>query len=125
MAARTICVDFDGVLHSYTSGWKGADVIPDPPVPGAIEFLRYLQENGYRVVIHTTRAESDAAVTAIRAWLRICGMSEAESARIRITNMKVPAEVYVDDRAYRFNGVFPSRDELEQAARPWNKPNRR
>ena len=34
-----ICVDFDGVIHSYTSGWKGIDVIPDDPVPGAIEWL--------------------------------------------------------------------------------------
>ena len=31
--------DFDGVIHSYTSGWKGAAVIPDPPVPGALEHI--------------------------------------------------------------------------------------
>ena len=34
-----LCLDFDGVLHSYTSGWLGADVIPDPPVPGYAQFL--------------------------------------------------------------------------------------
>ncbi len=28
---QTVVFDFDGVIHSYTSGWKGATVIPDPP----------------------------------------------------------------------------------------------
>ena len=30
----TIILDFDGVIHSYTSGWQGADVIGDPPWRG-------------------------------------------------------------------------------------------
>ena len=36
---RTVCVGFDGVIHSYVSGWRGAAVIPDPAVPGAIAWL--------------------------------------------------------------------------------------
>lgn len=35
-----LCLDFDGVIHSYSSGWKGADVIPDPLVAGALQFIR-------------------------------------------------------------------------------------
>jgi len=40
MSKPILCLDFDGVIHSYSSGWKGADVIPDPPVPGAFDFIR-------------------------------------------------------------------------------------
>lgn len=39
MSKPTICVDFDGCLHAYTSGWQGAEVVSDPPVPGAIDWL--------------------------------------------------------------------------------------
>ena len=35
-----VCLDFDGVIHSYSSGWKGPREIPDPPVPGAIRWIR-------------------------------------------------------------------------------------
>lgn len=34
-----LCLDFDGVLHSYTSGWKGVDVISDFLVPGVFGFF--------------------------------------------------------------------------------------
>src|SRR5882672_3079773 len=39
MRKPILCLDFDGVLHSYSSGWKGADVIPDAPTPGMAAFL--------------------------------------------------------------------------------------
>src|ERR1700743_3429981 len=49
-----LCLDFDGVIHSYASGWKGADVIPDPPVAGAIEFIREALKH-FRVAIFSSR----------------------------------------------------------------------
>ena len=120
---KRICVDFDGVIHSYTSGWKGADVIPDPPVPGAIMFLNRLIAMGYEVVIHTTRASDDnpGGAEAIRAWF----IRNDFLYSVVITDRKMPAEVYIDDRALRFEGSWPSDSQLEWAARPWNRPDRR
>lgn len=45
----TVVFDFDGVIHSYTSGWKGTAEIPDPPVPGIGEAITKLRQLGYRV----------------------------------------------------------------------------
>lgn len=115
----TVAVDFDGVLHSYTSPWFAADVIPDPPVPGAIEWLRQISER-FEVVIHTTRGDTSDSRAAIRKWLSHYGWEGAAS--VRITNEKVPALVYLDDRAIRFTGTFPTADEVYKA-KPWNKQN--
>lgn len=66
---RTVCVDFDRVIHSYVSGWQGPGVIPDPPVPGAIEWLNEIRTR-YVIVSLTTRAASPDRARAVRRWLR-------------------------------------------------------
>lgn len=114
---RTIAVDFDGVLHSYTSGWKGPADIPDPPVPGAIEWLNKISPH-FEVVIFTTRGESIYAKNAIRQYLYDYGWTAAKGATV--TNTKIPAIIYIDDRGWRFEGEFPSKEEIHRA-KPWNK----
>lgn len=124
---KTVAVDFDGVLHSYVSGWQGETVIPDPPVPGAIEWLDTLC-NDYRVVIISSRARTWRGRLAIRKWLlKHAGSMWANPMNhgpgdgiidIRVTSEKVPAHLYIDDRSYEFRGRFPSRDYIE-AFRPW------
>lgn len=112
----SIAVDFDGVLHSYTSPWVAADVIPDPPVEGAIEWLNEISKH-FEVIIFTTRGKTEAGRCAVRGWLGVHGFEFIGE----ITATKPPALVYVDDRAWRFEGRFPGRQEIHEA-RPWNKP---
>lgn len=115
-AQYTVAVDFDGVIHSYTSPWEGADVIPDPPVKGSIEWLCEIS-NHFVVVIHTTRGETRKGREAVAQYLQDNGFMRP----VKITNEKIPALVYVDDRGYRFDGVnFPSRNDVHRLI-PWNK----
>lgn len=123
----TIAVDFDGVIHSYTSSWKGAGYIPDAPVPGAIEWLNKMQEK-FDIVIFTTRGKWFWNRWKIKAWLWDNGYTEqgAETwtdLKIKVTATKPPALIYIDDRAWRFNGVFPGPQTVHRMI-PWNKPNK-
>jgi hypothetical protein len=128
MTKPILCVDFDGVLHSYTSGWKGGDVIPDPPVPGAIAFLREATKH-FRVAIFSSRSNLPGGQTAMREWigrwmheerlsddeeLSWCGLLEWPTE-------KPPAMVTLDDRAITFDGTWPAMETLK-AFQPWNKP---
>lgn len=67
-------LNFDGVIDSYTSGWKGADVIPDQPVPGAIAFI--IDAVGvFEVHIFSSRSGIDggenvkSGICAMQDWL--------------------------------------------------------
>ncbi|MEZ6134279.1 MAG: hypothetical protein R3C53_05140 [Pirellulaceae bacterium] len=95
---RTICLDFDGVVHSYRSGWCGEGSIPDPPIHGTERAIERLRKE-YRVVIHSARCRTAAGREAIARWL--------EKHRIDVDEIcehKPPALVYIDDRAIRFEG---------------------
>ena len=66
----TVVFDFDGVIHSYSSGWKGEDNIPDPPVPGIREAIQNIRLSGYRVVVVSTRCCTASGMGAVRYYLR-------------------------------------------------------
>ena len=66
---KTVVFDFDGVIHSYTSGWKGIDVIPDDPVDGISEAIDNIRNAGYEVVVVSTRCKEEKGVEAIKHWL--------------------------------------------------------
>lgn len=112
----TLCVDFDGVLHSYVSRWQGALELPDPPVEGAIEWLGGIIDH-FHVVILTSRAHTEGVEAKVMEWLRIHGY---EGPDLMVTDRKVPAHLYLDDRGLRFEGHFPSAAEIERMD-PWNK----
>lgn len=64
-----LCLDFDGVIHSYSSGWKGARVIPDAPVAGVGAFLLDAMQH-WRVTILSSRSHQWGGRRAMRRYVR-------------------------------------------------------
>lgn len=145
-----LCLDFDGVIHSYSSGWKGASVIPDPPVPGALEFILEAVDQ-FDVQIFSSRSHQWGGKRAMKNWLRqafremfYASAAIQDSAgnpaswthadidedawdwgahivqRIGFPWFKPPAMVTLDDRALTFTGTWPALDDL-RGFKPWNK----
>lgn len=124
----TVCVDFDGVLHSYTTPWVNARTIPDPPTPGAIEWLSQAIQK-FDVAVFSTRTHQWGGRWAMMAWLKkhsgtlwYESMGHRGIEDVTFPKVKPPALVYIDDRAYRFSGSnWPTAEEIHQL-RPWNRP---
>ncbi len=116
----TLCLDFDGVIHSYTSGWLGADKIPDMPVPGAIEFIARATEE-FVVCIYSSRSSQPGGIAAMKNWLHYHAGSRAWiTDKVFWSESKPAAMVTIDDRALTFTGVWPELKDLK-AFKPWNK----
>lgn len=109
---KRICVDLNGVLDTYT-GWRG-EVTWHAPREGAREFLAALCDRGHEVVVLTTREPGEAA-----AWLARHGLDRFVS---RVTDRKLPALAYVDDRAVSFRGDFDQTLSALERFRPFWEP---
>lgn len=115
---KTVVFDFDGVVHSYTSGWKGTNVIPDPPVDGIEKALKDIHDAGYEVVIVSTRCSTQSGVDAINLWLYKNNLAQYVD---KVCKEKPPAIVYIDDRAICFDGDSSSLLEKIENFKPWYK----
>jgi hypothetical protein len=134
MTKPTLCLDFDGVLHSYSSGWKGAAVIPDPPVTGALQFILDAMEH-FKVSIYSSRSGQEGGIVAMQQWLAdwFREWASEDSGRwpskawreetldqIEWPTSKPAAFLTIDDRALTFDGTWPKASDL-LTFQPWNK----
>lgn len=104
---KTVCLDFDGTIYSYQSGWvEPPSYLPDPPVEGAVEFCRELQEH-FNLVVCSARARYDGTIPAMSEWLEKWGFPT-----MPIVAEKPLAFLYLDDRGFTFNGTFPTLEEV-------------
>lgn len=117
---KTVCLDFDGVVHSYKSGWQGPLVVSDPIVDGCIGFMLRMLQAGWRVTIHSTRSHHLGGTKTMKDWLKKeAGNTWYESAdgpgleEVEFVDEKPPAILYIDDRGFCFTGTFPTLEFME------------
>lgn len=130
-----IALDFDGVIHSYKSGWQGARNIPDPPVEGAIEWINdflfvhctlpdnvcaMMEEGDCELAIFSSRSRYFGGRRAVKKWLVKHGLDARLLEAIRFPLFKPASHVLLDDRAVTFTGQFPDPQELIGFV-PWHK----
>lgn len=110
-----LCVAFDGVINSYTSGWQGsADVLPDPPVEGAFEFLAEASQQ-FAVCVWSTRTRIGSGRYAMRRWFKrhhwpCTGGGKPEGLYFPIH--KPACFLTLDDKSFLFTGAFPRPADL-------------
>jgi len=101
--SRRAMVDLDGTIHKYSKGFQDGSIY-DPPFEGAKEVIDWLKNEGYEIVIFTTRASEENAletgddvktqINNIETWL-----TNHNIYYDRVTAEKLAAEFYIDDRA--------------------------
>jgi hypothetical protein len=127
-----ICIDFDGVIHSYDKGWCGGEI--DGSVLAA--FFEWTEQAAltFKLAVFSPRSKDAALREVTSVWLlghyrdwRIqdCTRTGAprDVAHFEFANEKPAAFLTIDDRAIRFDGDWTAaalRPATLAAFRPWN-----
>lgn len=111
MKKGSIAIDFDGVIHKYSKGWQDGSVY-DELMPGTIEAIEKLMEN-WHVFIFSARPEDqiveylqpkvdDKGILVVKIQPETLFWNDKGHKVIGVTNRKLPAIHYIDDRAILF-----------------------
>jgi len=126
-----LCIDFDGVIHSYDHGWQEG-AIPGIVVDGFFEWAEAATAH-FRLVIYSSRSKSEEGVLAMARWLHEqrsawCKASAptndgSDATEFEFMHEKPAAFLTIDDRALTFNGNWHDdawRPEKLRAFKPWD-----
>lgn len=106
--AKTIAVDFDGVINQYRNGFAGKGVFEEPFKDARESLTRLRDDHGWTIIINTCRSETDQ----VASYLDYHGIPYDEinhnptNTKLGLSLAKPVADVYLDDRALQFGGSW-------------------
>jgi hypothetical protein len=90
---KRILVDFDGVIHRYSKGWADGSIYDDP-VEGVQEYLQKFIDQGYEVMIYSTRCH-------VRMHDGMMQRSQLEDVKAYLDKWHVPySSIFAGDKPY-------------------------
>ena len=109
---KTIVFDFDGVIHRYREGYKDGTIYDEANTEVIYKMLTLMKE-GYSVAVVSARSAEQIQEWFLNGPANIPFATEIihpscifwnKSDVVGITNTKLAAVAYIDDRAINFNG---------------------
>lgn len=121
---KILAVDFDSVVHMYSKGWQNGEIY-DSVVPGTKETLEKLYNEGYKILIYSTRCNPAYQVKGgpVQKNLVKNYLDEHEIPYHDIhIGGKPKATMYIDDRAISFKGNWSETYNEINNFKTWNRP---
>lgn len=125
-----LCLDFDGVIHSYDRGWQDGSIY-GRVTDGFCDWAENAKSK-FKLVIYSSRSKSQEGRDAMYDWLvaeifQWAETKEGDStlslADFEFAHEKPPAFLTIDDRAIKFEGRWGWLDPDELLRfKPWNAP---
>jgi hypothetical protein len=122
-----LCIDFDGVIHSYERGWQDGEIY-GTIVPGFFAWAEAAASH-FKLAVYSARSKNPALLAKMAAWLLEQQQSWYASQvgyppyRFDFVHEKPAAWLTIDDRAIVFRGDWSAPDLTPGAMlayTPWN-----
>lgn len=114
---KVLAIDVDGTLLKY-DGWKGEAHYGEPN-PGMVELLEKVRAKNWVIVIWTTRKGGAALRRHLMKHNVPFDFVNKNPYGPPGTSPKIFADVYLDDRAIRYEGKTEGLFEKIMDAEPW------